>query len=41
MPAVVFDANGTLFTLEPVQELLGEAAAEAFFQRTLHTAARS
>lgn len=36
---IAFDANGTLFTLEPVQNLLGKAEAEAFFERTLHTAA--
>jgi 2-haloacid dehalogenase len=39
MPTVVFDANGTLFSLDPVQELLGAQATEAFFQRTLHSAA--
>lgn len=35
----MFDANGTLFGLDPVEELLGLAAAEAFFERTLHSAA--
>jgi 2-haloacid dehalogenase len=38
-PTAVFDANGTLFALDPVQELLGAAATEAFFQRALHSAA--
>jgi len=38
MATVVFDANGTLFGLDPVQDLLGDAATEAFFQRTLHSA---
>lgn len=36
---VAFDANGTLFALDPVEALLGAEAAEAFFERTLHTAA--
>src|SRR4051812_49992359 len=37
---VVFDANGTLFELTPVQQALGSAvAAEAFFERLLHGAA--
>jgi 2-haloacid dehalogenase len=36
---VAFDANGTLFALEPIERLLGRQATEAFFQRTLHTAA--
>ena len=35
----MFDANGTLFELAPVEDLLGPVAAEAFFERTLHTAA--
>jgi 2-haloacid dehalogenase len=39
MPTVVFDANGTLFGLDPVEKLLGAQATEAFFQRTLHSAA--
>jgi 2-haloacid dehalogenase len=37
---IVFDANGTLFDLAPVRALLGgEDRLEAFFQRTLHSAA--
>ena len=36
---IAFDANGTLFALDPVEELLGEQATEAFFERVLHTAA--
>lgn len=36
---VVFDANGTLFSLDPVKKLLGDEVTEAFFQRTLHSAA--
>jgi 2-haloacid dehalogenase len=36
---IAFDANGTLFALDPVKELLGDAATEAFFERALHTAA--
>jgi 2-haloacid dehalogenase len=39
MATVVFDANGTLFDLAPVRDLLGPAATEAFFERTLHSAA--
>lgn len=35
----MFDANGTLFGLDPVERLLGPAATEAFFERTLHSAA--
>jgi 2-haloacid dehalogenase len=36
---VLFDANGTLFGLDPIEQLLGAAGAEAFFERTLHSAA--
>jgi len=36
---IAFDANGTLFALDPVKEILGGTVTEAFFQRTLHTAA--
>ena len=36
---VVFDSMGTLFELTPVQERLGAAATEAWFERTLHSAA--
>lgn len=36
---IAFDANGTLFALEPVRAILGAEATEAFFERTLHTAA--
>src|SRR4051794_17437243 len=40
MPAIVFDANGTLFDLAPVADAIGgPERLEAFFQRTLHTAA--
>ena len=36
---VVFDAMGTLFELTPLHERLGEQATEAWFERTLHSAA--
>ena len=36
---VVFDALGTLFDPAPLRERLGEAAFEAWFERTLHSAA--
>jgi 2-haloacid dehalogenase len=36
---LVFDAMGTLFDLAPVRERLGGAATEAWFERTLHSAA--
>jgi 2-haloacid dehalogenase len=36
---LVFDAMGTLFDLAPVRERLGAAAAEAWFERILHSAA--
>jgi 2-haloacid dehalogenase len=39
MATVVFDANGTLFDLAPVRDMLGAEATEAFFERTLHSAA--
>jgi FMN phosphatase YigB (HAD superfamily) len=40
MPTVLFDANGTLFDLAPVREAIGgPAELEAFFERTLHSAA--
>jgi 2-haloacid dehalogenase len=35
---VVFDSMGTLFQLTPLHERLGEAATEAWFERTLHAA---
>ena len=38
MAAVVFDAMGTLFNLAPLRERLGEAEADAWFERTLHWA---
>jgi 2-haloacid dehalogenase len=36
---VVFDALGTLFEPRPLRERLGEASFEAWFERTLHSAA--
>jgi 2-haloacid dehalogenase len=36
---VVFDSMGTLFELTPLHERLGEAVTEAWFERTLHSAA--
>lgn len=36
---VVFDSMGTLFELTPIKERLGDAATEAWFERTLHSAA--
>ena len=40
MATVVFDGNGTLFDLAPVRDAIGgPAELEAFFQRTLHSAA--
>lgn len=39
MSAVLFDAMGTLFELEPVRERLGAAATEAWFERILHSGA--
>ena len=36
---LVFDAMGTLFELTPLHERLGLQATEAWFERTLHTAA--
>ena len=39
MSAVVFDAMGTLFELTPLQERLGAAETEAWFERILHSAA--
>lgn len=36
---VVFDAMGTLFDLAPLRERLGAHAAEAWFERILHSAA--
>jgi len=38
MAAVVFDAMGTLFNLAPLRERLGDAEADAWFERTLHWA---
>jgi 2-haloacid dehalogenase len=38
MAAVVFDALGTLFDLEPLREQLGAAVQEAWFERLLHSA---
>jgi 2-haloacid dehalogenase len=35
---VVFDSMGTLFELTPLHDRLGEAATEAWFERTLHSA---
>ncbi len=39
MSAVVFDAMGTLFDLEPLRERLGAPALEAWFERVQHSAA--
>jgi len=36
---VVFDSMGTLFRLTPLQERIGVAATEAWFERILHSAA--
>jgi 2-haloacid dehalogenase len=36
---VVFDSMGTLFELTPLHERLGRPATEAWFERTLHSAA--
>jgi 2-haloacid dehalogenase len=36
---VVFDAMGTLFDLAPLRERLGREVTEAWFERTLHSAA--
>src|SRR5215471_4549511 len=36
--AVVFDAFGTLFSVEPLQRKLRPAALEAWFERLLHSA---
>ena len=36
--AVVFDVMGTLFDLAPLQQRLGPAVLEAWFERLLHSA---